>query len=107
MLLAAAPFDGKGLVQLRWSDDDRKIVNFSVVMCWPLWTPMDPAHTLPTQLEVDGVSGVSWGRGGCPWSAAFALTCCVGALPLMTAEDRSWWRAFLVDCGVFLPQRTA
>ena len=28
------------------------------------------------------MSGVSWGRDGCPWSANFALTCHVGALPL-------------------------
>ncbi len=86
-LLAAARFDGKGLVQLR-SDDDRKIDKFcggdlpAFGLCGHQWTP-------PTQSKVEGVSGVSWGRDGCPWSAAFALTCRVGALLLMTAEDLS------------------
>ena len=55
LLLTAAPFDGKGLVQLWWSDNNRKIVNFSVVARWPLRTPMDPAHMIGGRRRVGGV----------------------------------------------------
>ena len=69
LLLAAAPFDGKGLVQLRWSDNDQETVNFSVVTCRPLQTPMDPAHTIGGRRHVEGVLGegrVSLVRRLCP-----------------------------------------
>jgi hypothetical protein len=37
--------------------------------------------------EVEGVLGGFCERDGHPWFAAFALTHCVGSLPVMTAED--------------------
>ena len=69
LLLAAAPFDEEGLVQLRWSDEDIKIVNISVVTRWPLRTPTDPTHTTGGRRRVGGVLGegrVSLVRRLCP-----------------------------------------
>ena len=57
LLLVAAPFDGKGLVQLRWSDNHKQTVNFYVVTRWPLWTPMDPTHIIGGRRRVGGVLG--------------------------------------------------
>ena len=52
--------------------------------------------------EVRRVSGGSWEREGCLRSAPFALTCCVGALLLMTAEDLPSLPKFWVVCGGFI-----
>ncbi len=48
------------------------------------------------------MSGESWEREGCLRSAVFALTRCVGALPLMTAEDLPSLPQFWVVCGGFI-----
>ena len=103
LLLVAALFDVKGLVQLWWSDINRKIVKFSVVMCWPLRTPINPAHTIGG----DGVWGVSCGSNGCRWSTTFVLTCRMGALLLMTVKIDHGGELFWWIVAYFLSQGTA
>jgi hypothetical protein len=66
------------------SDDDDSWM-FLVVTRWPVQTPANPSNTI----VVENVSGGSRERDGCPWFAAISLTCCVGTIPLKTAEDAS------------------
>jgi hypothetical protein len=81
--LRLLPLAGMGRVRLQ-SDVDRKTGKF---YGGDALASTDTSGPPPTQSEVDSVPGVSWGRDGCPWSAAFALMCRVGAPQLMTAED--------------------
>ena len=103
LLLVAAPFHGKGLVQLRWSDNDQKIVNFSVMTRWPLGTPMDPAHTTGGRRHVGGVLGegqVSLVRRLCPHMSRGGTSVDEsGGLIMMASFFGGLWRIFyLGDC---------